>query len=77
MSDYRLLVLELMVTYYDRLSRVGEGAVNNVSVTSYPADVGSTPVDVTRMVVKNILKSSSCIHKVPSCRMEDALRFAS
>ena len=53
-----------MFTHDDTCGPVSEWTITDICVTSNPADISSTPVDLSRMIVKNILKCGSCIQHV-------------
>ena len=55
---------------------VSEGSVADVSVTSDPAYISSTPVDILVMVVKGVLEGRSSVQHVTSDSVKNTFRFA-
>ncbi len=52
---------------------VGQGAVQDVAVAGYPAEVSGAPVDVTVVVVKHILVGHGGVHHVTPGGVQHAL----
>ena len=55
---------------------VGQGAVEQIAVTGDPAHVGGTPVNVTFVVVEDVLEGHGCIHQVTAGGVQYALGSA-
>src|SRR5678816_4459178 len=55
---------------------VGEWPVNNITVSSHPADVCRAPVDVLIFEIKNPLGGEMSQQKITSGRVENALWFS-
>ena len=54
---------------------VRQRPVNNVAVPGYPTDVGCAPVNVTRVIVENILMRQRRIDQISAARVKHAFRL--
>lgn len=63
-------------TYHDGRCAVRQWTVNHVSVSGDPSNVGGTPINITRMIIENVLESGGRVNQVSRSGVENALRFA-
>lgn len=51
-------------------------SIDDVRVSSDPANIGCAPINVSGLVVEHHFKCRGCVYQVASCRVKNAFRFA-
>ncbi len=61
---------------HQRGGAAGQRAVQQVAVTGDPAHIGGAPVDIARMIIKDVFEGSRRIHQVAAGSVQHAFRLA-
>lgn len=65
-----------MHMYQDRRCTTSQRTVNHISMSCDPTDIGSTKINITRMIIKNIFESCCCKDHISCSSMKKTLWFS-
>ena len=60
---------------HQRGRAAGQRAVQQVTVSGNPAHIGGTPVDIARMIIKDIFKGQRRVHQITAGSVQHAFRL--
>lgn len=65
-----------MQTYYYGRCAVRQWTIHHVGMSRDPADIGGTPINITGVIVEDILESCCRINQISRGGMENSFRFS-